>query len=299
MTGIEHSGRACNGDTELYFSASGDSANPAILFVNGLGSQLINFLPGWVTKFSEAGFYVIRMDNRDVGMSTKTLGDVPDLQDLIDRWFKDRIASGFTAAYDLADMALDCVAVLDALEIDRAHVWGMSMGGMIAQTLAINHAERLLSMTSVMSTTGDPGVGRSTPESAAQLVAAGNDRASIIKSAVAARRLHSGSLYQESWARSLEEAAYDRCYHPQGKTWQLLAILASGSRADQLPEVAIPSMIIHGRLDSLVHLDGGEATAALIPDADLVIHDQMGHDIPEPLWNEYLADFQRLVDRAK
>ena len=295
----EQSGKARNGDTDLHFVTSGDSSNPALLFINGLGSQLINFLPGWVSKFREAGFYVIRMDNRDVGMSTKTSGDVPDLQMLIDRWFEDRSISDLAASYDLSDMARDCVAVLDALDISRAHVWGMSMGGMIAQTLAISHADRLLSMTSVMSTTGERGVGRSTSDSAAQLLTTGNDRATVIENAVAARRLHSGSLYQESWARSLEEAAYDRCHHPKGKTWQLLAILASGSRAEQLPKVTVPSMVIHGRLDPLVGLDGGQATATLIPDAELVIHDQMGHDIPEPLWDEYLADFQRLVERAK
>lgn len=295
----EHSGKARNGDTNLHFVASGDSANPALLFINGLGSQLINFLPGWVTKFQEAGFYVIRMDNRDVGLSTKTAGDAPDLQMLIDRWFEDRATSDLTASYDLSDMARDCVAVLDALDINQAHVWGMSMGGMIAQTLAVSHADRLHSMTSVMSTTGEPGVGRSTSESAAQLLTTGSDRATIIENAIAARRLHSGSLYKESWARSLEEASYDRCHHPEGRTWQLLAILASGSRAEQLPKVTVPSMVIHGRLDSLVALDGGQATATLIPDAELVIHDQMGHDIPEPLWDEYLADFERLVERAK
>ncbi len=297
MTG-EHTGMARNGLTELHYVASGDSTDPAVLFINGLGSQLINFLPGWVTKFCNAGFYVIRMDNRDVGMSSQTPGNAPNMEALIDRWSKDRSVDGFAAAYDLSDMAADCVAVIDALGIVRTHVWGMSMGGMIAQTLAINHPDRLRSMTTVMSTTGEAGVGRSTPESAAQLVTVGNDREDVVESAIAARRLHSGSLYEESWARSLEEAAYDRCYHPQGKTWQLLAILASGSRAEQLPKITVPSMVIHGRLDPLVQLDGGEATADLIPNAELVIHDEMGHDIPEPLWSHYLADFQRLVDQA-
>jgi len=297
MTG-EHAGMARNGLTELHYVASGDSTDPAVLFINGLGSQLINFLPGWVTKFCNAGFYVIRMDNRDVGMSSQTPGNAPNMEALIDRWSKDRSVDGFAAAYDLSDMAADCVAVIDALGIVRTHVWGMSMGGMIAQTLAINHPDRLRSMTTVMSTTGEAGVGRSTPESAAQLVTVGNDREDVVESAIAARRLHSGSLYEESWARSLEEAAYDRCYHPQGKTWQLLAILASGSRAEQLPKITVPSMVIHGRLDPLVQLDGGEATADLIPNAELVIHDEMGHDIPEPLWSHYLADFQRLVDQA-
>ncbi|MFL2985857.1 MAG: alpha/beta fold hydrolase [Candidatus Poriferisodalaceae bacterium] len=294
----ELAGMARNGETELHYVASGDSSDPALLFINGLGSQLINFLPDWVMRFRDSGFYVIRMDNRDVGMSSKTSGDPPNMEALIDGWFKDRSVENYTAAYDLSDMAADCVAVLDALDVKRAHVWGMSMGGMIAQTLAIQHADRLRSMTTVMSTTGEPGVGQSTPESAAQLVAVGNDREDVVNSAVAARRLHSGSLYEESWARSLEEAAYDRCYHPQGKSWQLLAIMTSGSRAKQLPMVTTPAMVVHGRLDPLVQLDGGEATAALIPGAELVIHDQMGHDIPEPLWGHYLTDFQRLVERT-
>ena len=160
----EKVGTARNGQTELHYVASGDSGDPAVLFVNGLGSQLINFLPDWVRKFCDAGFYVIRMDNRDVGMSSKTSGDPPNMEALIDRWSKDRSVEGFTAAYDLSDMAADCVAVLDALDVKRAHVWGMSMGGMIVQTLAIEHADRLRSMTTVMSTTGEPGVGQSTPE---------------------------------------------------------------------------------------------------------------------------------------
>ncbi|MFL3020454.1 MAG: alpha/beta fold hydrolase [Acidimicrobiales bacterium] len=294
----ENAGMARNRQTELHYVASGDSTDPALVFVNGLGSQLINFLPGWVSKFRDAGFYVIRMDNRDVGMSSKTSGDPPNMEALIDSWSQDRSVRSFTAAYDLSDMAADCVAVMDALDVERAHVWGMSMGGMIAQTLAINHADRLRSMTTVMSTTGEAGVGQSTPESAAQLVTVGHDREDVVNSAVAARRVHSGSLYDESWARSLEEAAYDRCYHPQGKSWQLLAIMASGSRVKELPMVTTPTMVIHGQLDSLVQVDGGEATAALIPGAELVIHDQMGHDIPEPLWRHYLADFQRLVARA-
>ena len=292
---LERTGRAHNEDTELFYVASGNSADPSVMFINGLGSQLINFLPGWVEKFCSAGFYVVRMDNRDVGMSSKTNGEPPTMEALIESWSGDRSVTDVEAQYDLSDMAMDCVAVMNELGLQQTHVWGMSMGGMIAQTLAINHPDRLASMTSVMSTTGEPGVGRSTSQSAAQLLTEGADREEVVSNAVAARKLHGGSLYDEGWARALEEAAYDRCYHPDGKIWQLLAIMASGSRAELLPKVTVPSMVVHGRLDPLVQLDGGISTAGLIPGAELVIHDEMGHDTPEPLWGRYLADFQRLV----
>ena len=293
------SGIACNGDVELHFDAHGDSSNPPVLFINGLGSQSINFLPAWINSFCQGGFYVIRMDNRDVGLSSKTPGEPEGIDAALEQWAKTRSLGDFHAPYDLSDMAMDCLAVLDALEIKQAHVWGMSMGGMIVQTLAINHAARLLSMTTVMSTTGEIGVGQSTPEAAVGLVPTGDDRSSVIKNAVEARRLHGGALFDEEWAFSLEEAAYDRCHHPNGRAWQLLAVLASGSRAEQLPSITVPTMVIHGRMDPLIQLDGGEATATLIPDAELVVYDQMGHDTPEPLWDSYVADLQRLAVRAQ
>ena len=295
----ERTGRARNGDTELFYAASGNRTDPSVMFINGLGSQLINFLPGWVERFCAAGFYVVRMDNRDVGMSSKTSGQPPTMEALIDSWSRDRRLSDIEPPYDLSDMAMDCIAVMNELDLQQTHVWGMSMGGMIAQTLAINHPDRLQSMTSVMSTTGEPDVGRSTPESAAQLLTEGVGREEAINKAIAARKLHSGALYDENWARSLEEAAYDRCYHPDGKIWQLLAIIASGSRAELLPTVTVPTMVVHGRYDPLVQLDGGISTAGLIPGAELIIHDEMGHDTPEPLWGRYLEDFQRLVSRTK
>ena len=295
----QYSGTALNGDVELHFDAHGDDSNPPVLFINGLGSQLINFLPEWVHRFCEAGFYVIRMDNRDVGLSSKTPGEPPSIERVLERWTKTRALGEFDAPYDLSDMATDCLAVLDALQIEQTHIWGMSMGGMIVQTLAIEHADRLRSMTTVMSTTGEIGVGRSTPEAATVLAPAGDDRAAVVENAVSARRLHGGALFDEEWAVSLEEAAYDRCHHPQGRVWQVLAVLASGSRAEQLPSVTLPTMVIHGRMDPLIQLDGGEATAALIPGAELVVYEQMGHDTPEPLWDHYVADLQRLADRAQ
>lgn len=297
--GPQTSGTARNGDVELYFDAHGDSSNPPVLFVNGLGSQSINFLPAWVEGFCRAGFFVIRMDNRDVGLSSKTPGEPPGIDRALEQLAQGRSLDQFFAPYDLSDMAMDCLAVLDALDIEQAHVWGMSMGGMIVQTLAINHPARLRSMTTVMSTTGEIGVGQATPEAAALLAITGDDRGTVVANAVAARQLHGGALFDKAWAFSLEEAAYDRCHHPQGRVWQVLAVLASGSRAEQLPTVRVPTMVIHGRMDPLIQLDGGEATAALIPDAELVVYDQMGHDTPEPLWVNYISDLQRLADRTQ
>ena len=299
MTVPQQSGTARNGYDELYFDAHGDSSDPPVLFVTGLGSQSINFLPDWVQRFCNGGFYVVRMDNRDVGLSSKTLGEPPKMERVVEQWAKSGSLGEFDAPYTLSDMAMDCLAVLDALEIKQAHIWGMSMGGMIAQTLAIEHPTRLQSMTTVMSTTGEIGVGRSTPEAASRLAPTGDDKASVVANAVAARRLHGGALFDEQWAFSLEEAAYDRCHHPQGRTWQVLAVMASGSRTAFLRSVEVPTTVIHGRMDPLIQLDGGEATAELIPNAELVIYDQMGHDTPEPLWDDYVADLQRLADRAK
>ena len=293
------SGTARNGDVELYFDAYGDSSNPPVLFVNGLGSQSINFVPAWVHGFNRAGFCFIRMDNRDVGLSSKTPGQPPSMDQVLEQLTLEHSLGELLAPYNLSDMAMDCLAVLDALEIQQAHVWGLSMGGMIVQTLAINHPARLQSMTTVMSTTGEIGVGQATAQAAAGLKTAGHDRCSAVLNAVEAREIHGGVLFDRDSAFLLEEAAYDRCYYPQGKIWQLLAVLASGSRAEQLPTVTVPTMVIHGRMDQLIQLDGGEATAALIPGAELVTYEQMGHDTPEALWGDYIADLQRLVDRTR
>ena len=292
-------GVAQNGKTRIFFSVSGSSVDEPVLFLNGLGSQLINFLPGWVEEFRTAGFFVIRMDNRDVGLSSKTEGEPPSMEELVALWSNGHSPSALVAPYQFRDMAQDCIAVLDALNIEKVHVWGMSMGGMIAQTLAISHSHRLRSMTSVMSTTGELGVGTATSESAAQLIPDRGKREDVIRSAVEGRGVHSGPLFDISKARELEAAAYDRCHHPDGKVWQMFALLSSGSRANQLRTVSIPSMVIHGRVDSLVQLDGGEATADLIPGAELVVYDDMGHDIPEPLWKNYRADLERLVERTR
>jgi len=159
---------AHNGDVDLYYETFGDPSDPALLLVNGLGSQCINYAAEWCEKFAAQGFFVIRFDNRDVGLSTKFDDVRADLVAVMRAKKEGRVPE---VPYTVHDMANDAIAVLDAVGVDRAHVVGLSMGGMIVQTMAIDHPERLLSMTSMMSTTGDPDVGQSSPEAQVQFLA--------------------------------------------------------------------------------------------------------------------------------
>jgi pimeloyl-ACP methyl ester carboxylesterase len=267
---------ARNGTCELHYETFGDAANPTLLMVNGLGSQCINFAEDWIDMFVHRGLHVIRYDNRDVGRST---------------WFDDAPAGDDGAAYHLADMALDAVAVLDAAGVDRAHVIGFSMGGMIVQQLAIAHADRLLSATSVMSATGEPTHGQPSREAFALLTAQpATDRESYVQSQIAGLKVWgSPEFADEARWRTTAEAAFDRAFHPSGTTRQFLAIRASGDRAEQLRSVRVPMLVIHGDKDTLIDASGGRRTAELVPGARFELIEGMGHDYPPQLW-------ERLVD---
>jgi pimeloyl-ACP methyl ester carboxylesterase len=194
------------------------------------------------------------------------------------------------APYTLSAMAADAVGLLDALDIRAAHIVGASMGGMIVQTMAIEHPDRVLSLTSIMSTTGHTEVGQPDPESILALLSpAPTDREGAIKQNVETARVISGDLFDEETARSIATESYDRCFHPAGFAFQLVAIAASGDRTEGLAGVDVPTLVIHGRQDSLVTPSGGEATAAAIPGADLLVLGQMGHDLPERYWPQ-IAD---------
>jgi pimeloyl-ACP methyl ester carboxylesterase len=273
---------ARNGDCEIYYETIGDPADPALLLVNGLGSQSINYKTEWCEMFAARGLYVIRFDNRDVGLSTGFDGAPTGAQG---------------EAYSISDMAADALAVLDAEGIDRAHVLGVSMGGMIVQTLAIEHPERLLSMTSVMSTTGEPDVGQAAPEAFALLTAPpAADREAYVASHIAGLRLWgSPEFADEARWRADAEVAFDRAFRPAGTARQFLAIRAGGSRAEALPKVAVPTLVIHGDKDTLIDASGGRRTAELIPGARFELIEGMGHDYPPQLW-ERLVDL--VVDHA-
>lgn len=259
---------AHNGEVALHYEVFGNPTDPTLLLVNGLGSQCINFPEAWCEAFAAGGYQVVRFDNRDVGLSSKLEHD-----------------------YGLADMALDALAVLDAVGVERAHVMGLSLGGMIVQRLAIDHPERLRTMTSVMSRTGERDYGQSSPEALARLLAPpAATREEYVEGHVQGIATY-GS--QRSWidddeVRARAGAAYDRCFHPAGVAGQYRAAVADGSRADGLRTVAVPTLVLHGSRDTLIDPSGGRRTAELIPGARYVEIDGQGHDYPPAVWDQWV-----------
>lgn len=274
---------AANGDCQLWYETFGDPAHPALLMVNGLGSQSINYADAWCAMFAAEGLFVVRFDNRDVGLSTS---------------FADAPVGERGNAYTLSDMARDGMAVLDAAGIDRAHVMGLSMGGMIVQTMAIEHPDRLLSATSVMSRTGEPGYGDSTPEAFALLTAPpATDRESYVQASIAGLRCWgSPEFADEARWRADAERAYDRSFRPDGTRRQFLAVGASGSRSEALRSVRVPFLVMHGSADTLITPSGGERTAELVPGARYVLIEGMGHDYPPQLWQRWVDEVTGFIE---
>ncbi len=270
------SGRATNGACELHYDAFGDPADPTLLLVNGLGSQCTNYKDEWCAMFVARGLQVIRFDNRDVGLSSS---------------FADAPTDANGAAYTLHDMSDDAFAVLDANGVEQAHIMGLSMGGMIVQTMAIEHPERVLSLTSVMSTTGEPEYMKSSPDALALLTATPpTDRDSAIERYVAGMRVFGSPAPHADEARWRVDAAaaFDRSFTPDGTRRQMLGIGASGSRADGLRALDVPALVIHGSADTLIDPIGGRRTAELIPGARFELIEGMGHDYPPGLWERWV-----------
>jgi pimeloyl-ACP methyl ester carboxylesterase len=272
--------RATVNGIEIEYVTDGDPADPALLLVMGLGAQLITWPAGFVEGLRQRGFFVVRFDNRDSGLSTKFEG----LPDIVALFSGTDLSS---APYRVEDMADDAAALLDQLGLEKAHVVGVSMGGMITQALVINHPERFLTATSIMSTTGDRAVGAPTGEAMSALlrpVATG--RAEAIDASVEGSRVIGSPAYpvDEGVLRERAAAAYDRSYCPEGTARQLGAILGSPDRTEGLHGVRIPFLVVHGEADPLVAPSGGAATAAAVPGAELLTFPGMGHDLPEPLW---------------
>jgi pimeloyl-ACP methyl ester carboxylesterase len=273
-----------NDAVELYYETFGDPKNVPLLLVNGLGSQCINFDVEFCQRFVNEAFFVMRFDNRDVGLSSKLGESTPHLKDVNEAVREGR---DINVPYRLSDMAKDAVAVLDALGVAKTNVVGVSMGGMIVQQLAIDHPERLTSMTSIMSTTGDRDVGQSTPGVAALFYAApGQDRESVIERSQDLEALYtSPSEYDPERTAQRVGAAFDRCFYPKGIARQLAAIVASGSRSEELRSVRVPALVLHGDADTLIDLSGGVRTAESIPGARFVAIEGMGHDLAPRYWD--------------
>jgi len=272
----------------LEYDTIGSPADPPLLLIAGYASQLISWPRAFCELLAEGGRYVIRFDNRDCGLSSKLDGQGGALADVMAAASAgDFLKARELAAYTLSDMAQDATALLDALQIDRAHVAGASMGGMIAQTIAIEHPQRLLTLTSIMSTTGEAEYGRSTPEAReALLTPPPSDRAGFIDAAQRTLVWRSKRYPELDEARRLAGESYDRCYCPQGTTRQFAAMISSGSRAEGLAQLSVPTLVMHGLDDTLIQPSGGERTVELVPGAQLLLVKDMGHDRPEPLWPE-------------
>lgn len=264
---------------DIEYVTNGDPADPPLLLVMGLGAQLTAWPEGFVEQLTGRGFFTIRFDNRDTGLSTKFEGE-PDFFALFG-------GDNASATYRIEDMADDAAGLMAALGIERTHVVGVSMGGMITQALVVNHPSPFLSACSIMSTTGDRMVGQPTAEAATALLRpAATTREEAIAASLEGSKVISSPGYPFDVALMTRraEAAYDRSYCPQGTARQLGAILGSPDRTEGLHGVKIPFLVIHGEDDILVTVSGGKATAAAVPDAKLILLPGMGHDLPEELW---------------
>lgn len=271
----------------LAYETYGSPTDPPLLLVMGYAGQLIHWPRGFSEMLADGGRHVIAFDNRDAGLSSKFDGVSVDMGSLVaaaQAGEAERVKE--IAAYTLSDLADDCVGILDGLGIERAHILGASMGGMIAQQMAIEHPDRLLSLTSMMSTTGEPEFDKPTDDALTALLAPSPpERDAYIQ--VSADKVviwSSKRYYDRARAEAAAAEAYDRGYYPEGVPRQLAAILAIGSRAAGLRELRVPTLVIHGLDDTLIPPPGGERTAELVPGARLLLVDDMGHDRPEELW---------------
>jgi pimeloyl-ACP methyl ester carboxylesterase len=279
MTEIPYSGEkiAKVGKLEIAYDTFGNPSSPPMLLIMGLGAQMIRWDEEFCNVIAAQGHWVIRFDNRDAGLSTKfDEAGVPDVMALIQ-------GQSVEVPYKLDDMAKDAIGLLDALEIKKADVVGVSMGGMIAQAIAIHYPERVRTLTSIMSSTGNPDLPQPKPEAMGALLApAASNRSEYITNQLNVAKILHGPVYplDEDYVRNYAERSYDRCYDPAGLPRQLAAILASGSRNKELAKVKIPTLVIHGKVDPLVPFQGGEDTAKSIPGAKLLLIDGMGHSFP-------------------
>ncbi len=283
---------AANGITFEYDSF-GDRTGPPVLLVMGLGAQMTSWDDEFCAGLAVRGLYVVRYDNRDVGLSTRFdhLG-VPDVL---------RVAAGETRpAYTIEDMADDAAAFLTAIGLPRAHVVGASMGGFIVQELAIRHPDRVLSLTSIMSGLGGSDLIAPTPEATAALFApVPAEREALIEYGVLSARVIWGKRYfTEARARAKRTAAIDRAISTEGTARQLGAVLAQRSRREDLAKLRVPALVIHGDVDPLVPYENGKRTAAAIAGARLLTLPEVGHDLPPEFFGTVADAIADLVRKA-
>jgi pimeloyl-ACP methyl ester carboxylesterase len=285
---------------ELAYDEFGDPGHPALLLIMGLGTQMIAWPEALCEGLAARGYRVIRFDNRDIGLSEKMDGaPVPGVLKLAAR---SRLNLPLQVPYRLHDMAKDAIGVLDALDVGAAHVVGASMGGMIAQLMAGHYPFRVLSLTSIMSTSGCRSLPRADPKVSLHMVRrpSGADPEALREYAVRTWRLIGSPAYQPTDEVLREKLAisYQRSYYPAGHRRQMAAIMASGDRVSVLKKIMAPTLVIHGKADPLVPVAGGIDTARHIRGAELELIDGMGHDLPQPLLPHFVDLIGNHADRA-
>jgi len=282
---------------DIVYERRGNPTDPPVLLAMGLAAQLVNWPEGFLDALVRRRLHVIRFDNRDAGRSTHFHdAPPPDLQAVL-------AGDLSSATYTLSDMAADGVGLLDVLGLDTVHVVGASMGGAIAQTIAIEHPARVRSLTSMMFTTGDMSVGQPHRETAAALFGGppARTRQEVIDRAVRIHGLVGSPAYPTEPTDIAERAglAYDRGHDEMAIARQAVATVASGDRTPRLASLDVPTLVIHGTHDTLCDVSGGRATAAAIPGAELILIDGMGHDLPPGLWDRIADHIARIVARGE
>ena len=284
----------------IEYDTFGDRASSPLLLIMGHSAQMIAWDEELCREFVRKGFYVIRFDNRDAGLSSKMdEASVPYIMDVYNL-----ISQGkeIEAPYTLDDMADDVMGLLDALHIAKAHICGASMGGMIAQIMAIRYPRRVLSLTSMMSATGNPELSTPKPDNGDfQFKPPPKDRETYIAHAVEVCRIigSPGFEFDEERVRRWIVEEYDRCFCPQGSVRQLLAIIKGGNRKPELSTVTVPTLVIHGAEDLLVPVEWGKDTAEAVPGSELLIIEGMGHDLPRQVWPRIVGAIAANAKKAK
>ncbi|MFX1571480.1 MAG: alpha/beta fold hydrolase [Promethearchaeota archaeon] len=292
--------RAKFNNIEIEYDTFGDPSSKPLLLINGLGDQMIHWDEEFCKKLVEYSFFVIRFDNRDVGLSTKfeKVGE-PDLMKL---FMAAQKGEKVEAPYTLEDMADDAVGLLDILNIEKAHICGASMGGMIVQVIAYRHPSRVLSLISIMSSTGNPDLPRPKSEVMQELIKPPpNGREAIIEDGVNRMRIFHGTgiPFDEERARKFVSASYDRSNYQPGYTRQMAAIMATGNRKSALGSINVPTLVIHGSADPLIPLEGGKDTVEAIPKAELLIIEGMGHSLPPEVWPQVINGISKNASKVK
>jgi pimeloyl-ACP methyl ester carboxylesterase len=283
-------------DVELCYQTFGRPDAEPLLLVMGLGGPMNWWDPEFCTVLAQRGFFVIRYDNRDTGRSSRIRGRVT--RSMLVRAFMGRRVR---PPYSLEEMAEDACGLLDHLGLDSAHVVGVSMGGMIAQTMAITEPQRVRTLTSIMSTTGKRSVGWQHPSLLPSLLMSrGPGREAYVETSVAVWKMIGSPSYPQDHDRVVERAeeTFDRGVSRSGVMRQMMAVLTQTNRAARLRAITVPTLVIHGVADKMVHASGGRATAAAIPGAELLLIDGMGHDLPPALFSTIIDAIQRTTERA-